>query len=452
MKTNLFSEFDAVSAKAFKQKIQFDLKGADYNETLVWQSLEGIHVKPFYHSDEIKETVAVQAPQQWFIGEKIFIVDAAKSAQTANKAIENGAEAIYFQADTLFDLELLFESLKHKGIPLYFELSFLDEDFYKRFHAFAKAYHITTKLDIINHLALDGNWYHNLQKDHDIVSSLLQGEESKLTVDTTLYQNAGATMVQQLAYGIAHLTEYLNHCEKEKLSINLVTFEVAVGTNYFFEIAKLRALRKLAAVVLSAFNYTDVVINIIAHPSRRNKTIYDYNINMLRTTTECMSAVLGGADWVVNMPYDALYHKTNNFGQRISRNQLIVLKEESYFDVVQNPADGSYYVEELTSQLAEKALTLYKDIEAQGGFLRQLKEGTIQRKIKESAAKEQAKFDEGELILLGTNKHPNPKDVMKGELEIYPFVKINPRKTLLEPIIAKRLAEALEQERIKAEK
>ncbi len=120
MKTNLFSEFDAVSAKAFKQKIQFDLKGADYNETLVWQSLEGIHVKPFYHSDEIKESVAVQAPEQWFIGEKIFIVDAAKSAQTANKAIENGAEAIYFQADTLFDLEQLFKGLKHKGYPSLF--------------------------------------------------------------------------------------------------------------------------------------------------------------------------------------------------------------------------------------------------------------------------------------------------------------------------------------------
>ena len=452
MKTNLFSEFEAVSAKAFKQKIQFDLKGADYNETLVWQSLEGIHVKPFYHSDEIKETTAVQAPEQWFIGEKIFIVDAAKSAQTAIKSIESGVEAVYFQADAPFDVELLFEGLSTIETPLYFELGFLDEGFYKRINAFAKAYHITIKLDIINHLALDGNWYHNLQKDHDVVSSLLQGGEKKLTVDTILYQNAGATMVQQLAYGIAHLTEYLNHCEKEKLNLDLVTFEVAVGTNYFFEIAKLRALRKLVSAVITAFNYNDTTIKIIAHPSRRNKTIYDYNINMLRTTTECMSAVLGGADWVVNMPYDALYHKTNNFGQRISRNQLIILKEESYFDVVQNPADGSYYVEELTSQLAEKALALYKDIEAQGGFLRQLKEGTIQRKIKESAAKEQAKFDQGELILLGTNKHPNPKDIMKGELEIYPFVKINPRKTLLEPIISKRLGEALEQERIKAEK
>ena len=86
-----------------------------------------------------------------------------------------------------------------------------------------------------------------------------------------------------------------------------------------------------------------------------------------------------------------------------------------------------------------------------GGFLNQLKEGTIQRKIKESASKEQQQFDDGKEILLGSNKHPNPKDTMKQELELYPFVKINQRKTLIEPVIEKRLAEKLEQERLKKE-
>ena len=258
-------------------------------------------------------------------------------------------------------------------------------------------------------------------------------------------------MVQQLAYGMAQLAEYLNFCEQENLKLEEVAVEVSVGTNYFFEIAKLRALRELARTVLSAFSYQDTAIKIVAHPSRRNKAIYDYNTNMLRTTTECMSAVLGGADWVVNMPYDALYHKTNDFGQRISRNQLIVLKEESYFDAVQNAADGSYYVEELTHQLAEKALTLFKDIERNGGLLKQLKDGTVQRKIKESATREQQLFDEGVITLLGTNKHPNQDDKMKDNLELYPFVKINPRKTIIEPIIMRRLAETVEKERLKTE-
>lgn len=452
MKTSLFSDFDAVSAKAFKQKIQFDLKGADYNETLVWQSLEGIHVKPFYHADDLKSIAPSKAPEQWLIGERIFIVDAIKSAQTANKAIEIGVEAIYFQADTFFDVAALFENIENTQVPLYFQLDFLSGAFFKHIYTFAKAYNITIKLDIINHLALDGNWSYNLKEDHAIFKEILIARGGQATIDTTLYQNAGATMVQQLAYAAAQLTEYLNYCEQEKLELDRITIEVAVGTNYFFEIAKLRALRKLVDTLKVEFGFVQAETKIIAHPSKRNKTIYDYNINMLRTTTECMSAVLGGADWVVNLPYDALYHKTNDFGQRISRNQLIVLKEESYFDAVQNPADGTYYIEELTQQLAEKALLLLKDIEANGGFLRQLKEGTIQRKIKESAAKEQALFDNGTITLLGTNRHPNPQDKMKGNLELYPFVKINPRKTLIEPIIPRRLAQSLEQERLKNER
>jgi methylmalonyl-CoA mutase len=118
---------------------------------------------------------------------------------------------------------------------------------------------------------------------------------------------------------------------------------------------------------------------------------------------------------------------------------------------VNNPANGTYYIETLTQQMAEKALVLFKDIEANGGFLKQLKEGTIQRKIKESAEKEKEQFNKGEDILLGTNKHPNPNDKMKNELALYPFVKQKKRKTLIEPIIEKRLAETLEQNRLQTE-
>jgi len=164
-----------------------------------------------------------------------------------------------------------------------------------------------------------------------------------------------------------------------------------------------------------------------------------------------MSAILGGANTICNLAYDGIYHKDNEFGERIARNQLLVLKHESYFDLVSNISEGSYYIESLTNQLAEKALNLFKDIEANGGFLSQLKEGTIQRKIKESAHKEQEQFDNGELVLLGTNKHPNEKDNMKHDLELFPFLKTNIRKTLIKPIIEQRLAEQIEQNRLKTE-
>ena len=192
----------------------------------------------------------------------------------------------------------------------------------------------------------------------------------------------------------------------------------------------------------------------LSHYSNTNKT--QQNIIRLQRkyaahTTECMSAILGGADAVANLPYDSLYHKDNEFGDRIARNQLLVLKHESYFDKVNNAADGSYYIETLTEQLAEKALLLFKEIEEKGGFITQLIEGNIQKKISESVAKEQELFDSGKEILLGTNKYPNKNDKMKHDLELYPFLKQNPRKTLITPIIEKRLAEKLEQERLSQE-
>lgn len=453
-KTNLFDRFDPVSAKAYKQNIQFDLKGASYNDTLVWHTNEGIDVTPFYHRDTQDTPLLVPGmPSDWHIGEAIFILDAAQSATTATAAIKSGTEAIYFSSDTPFDYKVLLDGIQNTEVPLFFNLHFLDVEFYKAMYtyAFAKAYNVTLKLDLIHHLVTDGNWFTTLEKDHQHFDTLLSNSDNTgVTVDMTVYQNAGGTMTQQLAYGLAHLNEYLNRIEEKGHSITKITFEVAIGTNYFFEIAKLRALRQMTAVLLQEYPFGDrgITIDIIAHPTRRNKTIYDYNTNMLRTTTECMSAILGGADMIVNMPYDALYHKTNDFGQRISRNQLIVLKEESYFDAVSNPGDGTYYIEEITHKLASKGLSLFKEVEKGGGFLKQLKAGLIQRKIKESADKEQAQFDSQEITLLGTNKHPNPTDRMKEHLELYPFVKIKPRKTIIAPIIPRRLAEKSEQERL----
>jgi methylmalonyl-CoA mutase len=175
-------------------------------------------------------------------------------------------------------------------------------------------------------------------------------------------------------------------------------------------------------------------------------------MNMLRTTTECMSAILGGANWVNNLAYDEIFHKRNEFGERISRNQLLILKQESYFDKVLNPVDGTYYIESLTKELAEKALAIFKTIEAGKGFIHQLFEGKIQKKIKESAEREQAKVNAGEFKLVGLNTYENLEDQMSQNLELFPFLKQQQRKTLIEPILEKRLAEPIEKERLEKEK
>jgi methylmalonyl-CoA mutase len=348
-----------------------------------------------------------------------------KSIRKANDSLSRGAESIRFtiENDTI-DIDKLLSGIDIQKHTIYLNIKFLSADYLKKVNQIASAKEaiIYCLIDPIHQLASDGNWFNTEGKDNfEILASLVSDCKniSYININTTLYQNAGANMVQQLAYTLAHVNEYFNKIENYNQPI---TIEVAVGTNYFFEIAKIRALRSLFQALAAEYHFTGDC-HIIATPTKRNKTLYDYNVNMLRTTTECMSAILGGANAVANLAYDAIYHKDNEFGDRIARNQLLVLKHESYFDIVKNSADGAYYIENLTTQ----------------------------KKIQESAQNEQELFDTGKEILLGTNKYPNKNDRMAGDLELYPFVKVNPRKTLITPIIEKRLAEKMEQERLASE-
>ncbi len=451
MAEELLNEFESVSSKQWKQQIQYELNGADYNDTLVWESPEGIKVKPFYHNDEFKSKYSINTPNAFNILQNIFVHDITLSNKRALAVLNRGAESIRFTLENeKVSIEELMQNLPIEKTQYFFYLPFLSIDFVNKISAFTsknKA-NIVIQIDPIGQLCKDGNWFQNLEKDFEKLNFISEKtNNSFLTIASEIYQNAGANMVQQLAFTLAHVNEYFNRISYINQPI---TIEVAVGTNYFFEIAKLRALRLLFTTLASAYNHS-LDCHIIATPTKRNKTLYDYNINMLRTTTECMSAIIGGANTIANLPYDSLYHKDNEFGDRIARNQLLILKNESYFDKVNNPADGAYYIESLTEQLAEKALLLFKDIEANGGFIKQLIEGTIQKKIQESAIKEQELFNDGKEILVGTNKHPNKNDKMKHDLELYPFVKQKPRKTLITPIIEKRIAEKMEQERLSQE-
>lgn len=452
---HLFDDFDSVSVKQWKQRIQYELNGADYNETLLWESAEGIKVKPFYTAEDHQNNFDINTKASRFkITQNIFVYDIVKSNRRAVDSINRGAQSLRFtiQEETI-DLGKLLENIPLDKTVIYFSLGFLSVEFIKKLDTIAlqENAQFFCNLDPIGQLAKEGNWFSTKEKTNFESLNLLSKATKKVSfigINLGLYQNAGANIVQQIAYSLGQANEYFNRIDKINQAF---LFEVSVGTNYFFEIAKLRALRLLFDLIAKEYNH-NLECHLLVSPTKRNKTIYDYNVNMLRTTTECMSAVLGGADAIANLAYDSLYHKDNEFGDRIARNQLLVIKHESYFDKVDNPADGSYYIESLTQQLAEKALTLFKDIEANGGFLKQLNEGIIKRKIQDSADKEQALFDSGKEILLGTNKYPNKKDKMKANLELFPFLKTKPRKTLITPIIEKRLSEIMEQERIKDEK
>lgn len=449
MSSYIEEEFEPLSSKKWKQQIQYELKGADYNETLVWEGSDGIKVKPFYHKDEDNKTTLTTAKEKPFqILQAIFVHDEVASNHRAKDVLSRGAEAVYFTVEhAKLEVKKILDGLP-KSNPYFFYLPFLDIDFVTKSKQFAdeNGYILNFQIDPIHHFVTEGNWHYSQESDLGILTQLATLDLSFLTIKGRVYQEAGATVVQEIAYILAHLAEYGNTFSyKQELFI-----ELSIGSNYFFEIAKCRALQWLCKSVLKEYDFTQK-ITLLTTPTKRNKTIYDYNVNMLRTTTEYMSSIIGGADYIMPLAYDSIYHKDNEFGDRIARNQLLILKSESFFDKVSNPADGSYYIETLTQQIAEKALQLFKDIELKGGFLAQLHNGTIQKSIQESHQREENEFLEGKKVLIGTNKYPNSQDSMKDDLELYPFLKQNPRKTLIVPILERRIAEITEKQRLEKE-
>ena len=219
MTKTLFDGFDEISAKEWKQKIQFDLKGADYNEALIYKSYEGIDVKPFYNAEDIAEVDNNNShPSTWKNSLKIKVDDAIAGNSAALNAIKKGAESIYFIIGTEnIEPHILLSDISPE-IPVYIETLFLSSNYTQKINTYASKSMISIHLltDIIGNLAKTGNWFKNLKEDHQVLENIAK-ETSNInniiSVDLGMLQNAGATMIQQLAYGLAHANEYLNHFE-----------------------------------------------------------------------------------------------------------------------------------------------------------------------------------------------------------------------------------------------
>ena len=437
MSNFITNEFPASSSAAWKQKIQFELDGADYNQTLLTKTIEGITISPFYHLDTFEKLNIPLPKEHCKICTKIKVSVEETANIEAFKAIEQGSSSILFEVLEPFNSTILFHNLLQKNIEFHFKFHFLDEKFINNLILKLVDETVYFNIDIIGNLARSGNWYASQKKDFSILESLIKKNPDSfiISVDTTIYQNAGANIVQQIAYALAHANEYLTIFGGTVA--NKIHFNFATGTHYFFEIAKIRAFRYLYNLILGKYN-TSAIAKVCAEPSLRNKTLYGSTINTLRSTVERMSAILGGATTFVN-----------NYNSDIfTQNQQPILNEICTFRKAQQIPTDSYYIEYVTKQLSEKALTIFKDIEKSGGFLTQLKEGTIQRKINENAQKEQHQFDIGELVLLGVNKYPNQYN-SEEDVQITTTLKGKAYKTLIIPILPKRLAEKLEQKRIK---
>jgi len=459
MKTHeLFKSFRPVSAREWKLALQAGLRGGDYNDLLTSTSPEGIHIKPFYTREDLPDggPTPSTGPDTWQIG-CLLDPQGPQPGQQAAQALEGGVDA--WVADLPAEPKGWPEWLMaQKAWPDSVWLAAINPQGLDWAHPPQEPPSKTIILaDPIGQLAASGNWVRGMEADLEglpaaAAAATRAGLSLRLQVRADIYQQAGANAVQELAYALAHAHEYVGRAEGKPAWSGWSeepVFRVAIGGDYFTDIAKLRALRRGWSLLAESYGLPGRC-QILALPSLRNKTLYDYNTNMLRTTLECMAAVIGGADLVCNRPYDVLYHLPNEFADRIARNQLLLLRHEAYLNRVANAADGAFYIESLTDELGCKALELLKSLEQGGGLLAQLKAHTLQKKIRQSADREQEAFDAGRRVLVGSNRYPNPTDRMGHEMQRPTPVRAG-RKTLLEPLPLRRLAEAYEKNRLQHE-
>lgn len=447
MSQDLFSEFKKSNDQQVKDQILKDLNGLDYESTLLWNSLEGITTQPFYDRESQKRGVSTNSfPEHWNTAHTIEVKQQIESAvRFTEAAVKSDVEVVVLRwTDSELSVEAFSEAFKSFKATFYVVFEFLPEDAFlekvqRNFKNKKKWFFL---FDPIERLAQSGDWFLNQNSDLHQWQQLINSQDlqTPLYVDGRIHQNAGATISQQLAYSLSQAVDYLTRINVSENTELSVLFHLALGSNYFFEIAKIQALKTLFNAVVSKYDF-NVTFKIIAEPSTRNMTLQDYNVNMLRSTTASMAAVLGGADIIHNLPYDTLFNPPNTFGDRIAQNQLLILKNESFFDRTTNPVEGSYYIEQLIIEFSDLSLHLFKDIEKQGGFLNLLLADQIQKEIINSAQKEQALFDSGEMVLVGVNRYQD-FDAPKTSIKI--SSQKNPKKGLIEPIQPKRLSENLE--------
>ena len=441
----LFGDFPPVSTEQWEEVIAKDLKGADYEKKLVWKTAEGFNVRPYYRAEDLKNLKflnvgvgefpyvrGVKKCNNWRIMQTIWETDPAKANEKARNYIANGAQSISFvvngkvmksgDLDVLLDgIDLAKVEIVMRGCKVEMVAGLVIEKA-ERENWDADTSRLVFVCDpLIKQLSLKGGFTGS--KDGITVFSTLQELISKgakykkwrfINVDGYNFQYAGATIVQELAFALAVGHEYLVNMTDMKLTVDQVAqslrFVFAVSPDYFMEIAKLRAARMLWANIVKAYSPKEeesLKMMIHAVTSRWSMTKYDSYVNMLRVTTEAMSASIGGVHSLEVLPFDITYQQPTEFSERIARNVQLLLKHESHFDNVTDPAGGSYYIENLTNEIAEQAWALFKEIEQRGGYIQAFKSGYIKEQIDASAEKKNKQIATRRIALLGTNQFPN---------------------------------------------
>ena len=449
----LFTEFPPVPTEKWEEVITADLKGADYERKLVWKTGEGFNVRPYYRAEnlegikflgsqagEFPYVRGTHAHNRWRVHQTVSVVCPKEANAEALKILNAGVDSLGFciaSADfSAADLDML---LKDICIPAV-EITFCGEKMANvaelvlakvEKEGIAKEdVRIAFCIDpLVKGLSSKGDFCSpNGEKCiARIVELIHKTKEYKhvriVTVAGQTFGNSGSTIVEELAFTLSAGHDYLVRLTDAGLDVDAAArklrFSFSVSSNYFMEIAKFRAARMLWANIVKGYGPAKncaCKMQIHAETSRWNQTVYDPYVNMLRGTTEAMSATIAGVHSLEVMPFDASFENPTEFSKRIARNVELLLKNESHFDQVVDPAGGSYYVENLTQSIAAEAWKLFLEIEEKGGYTEAYKAGLIVERIKASAAAKDKNIAPRRQTLLGANQYPNFTEVAGKEI------------------------------------
>jgi len=446
----LFSEFPPISTEKWEETIQIDLKGGDYDKKLKWKTDENFVVNPYYQAEHtenlsyLTESLAGEFPfvrggesagNEWKIVQNITEKDPQKANEIAVDCLKKGANAVVFNASEIVDakaMSILLKDIDLQEVTVRFNNAKSYVELAKLFVAFldTTSFDKATicgafSFDPISYVLLHNKFWKTQKEDLEEIISLQKiignvcPKFQYITVNGWLLHNCGASIRQELGYSLASAVEYLSFATDNGIAIDeflqKIGFEFAISSNYFMEIAKIRTARLLWATIAneykpSAQNLTKM--SVFSKSSLWNKTIFDPYVNVLRTTTEGMSAAIGGADEIDLEAFDAPYKASDEFSRRIARNTQIILKDEAYFGKVADPASGSYYIENLTDALAEQTWALFNETEKQGGMFRIALDGTVKAAISATCQKRDMDIATRKTVFVGTNQYPNTTEKM----------------------------------------
>lgn len=468
LEANFFGEFPAPSYEEWKEEAVSALKGGVFERKLLTKTHEGITLQPMYRrqdTEDLKYTDSLPGffpyvrgidplgylNKPWDIAQESTVPNAKTFNEVVKFDLEKGADAVNLVLDeasllcedadvadtqmvgnkgvsvsSLQDLNEALQGIDLKENPLYLNTGESLVPMFSLVMSYLKSEGKTYKdikgmvgSDPLSVLVKEGSLDNSLDDLYDEMATVAKWANENtedlrtIAVEGHVYSNGGANAIQELAFVVATGVEYLKQMMSRGLTVDQAAqrmrFSFSIGSNFFMEISKLRAARILWAQVVHSFGGNDESQKMIIHArtSAFTKTVYDPYVNMLRTTTETFSAVVGGINSMHLSPFDEPLREGTVFSRRIARNQQIMFKEE--FNLLQpvDPAGGSWYIEMLTETLAEEAWKTFQTVEEKGGIYQALMTGFVQDEIDAILEGRFKKLEVRSDVKAGTNMYAN---------------------------------------------